>query len=197
MSGPALFFLDFETTGLDPLRHGIIQVGWVVEQDGIVTSEQGFDVQLYKGCDVNLNALEINEFTPERCMAGKPLDYMLAALRDALAVGFITKVVPVGHRISFDLGFFREACEKTKDPLTMFVDFHKQVDTLGLAQWLNHIGYLHTKNNKLETLCGHYGIELEAHNALSDVKAVRRLYHIFMDIMRKLPENEENKKRCD
>jgi DNA polymerase III alpha subunit (gram-positive type) len=192
----ALFFLDFETTGLDPLRHGIIQIGWIVEQDGKITSEQGFDVQLYRGCDVNLNALEINEFTVERMMAGRPLGMMTAALRNALAAGFTTKVIPVGHRISFDLGFFREACEKTQDRLTMFVDFQKQVDTLALAQWLNHVGYLKTKDNKLETLCDHYGIALEAHNALSDVQAVRQLYHIFVGIMkRRLISEDEEKKR--
>jgi DNA polymerase III alpha subunit (gram-positive type) len=183
---PALFFLDYETTGLDAKRHGIIQVGWIIEQDGKIMSENGFDVQLYKGCDVNLNALEINDFTPERCMAGKPLEYMNAALREALSAGFVEKVIPIGHNISFDLNFFREASEKTRDMLPMFVDFHKQVDTLALARWLNHTGVICTKNNKLETLCEHYTIALEAHNALSDVKAVRELYHIFMNLMKGL-----------
>jgi DNA polymerase III alpha subunit (gram-positive type) len=195
MSFPVLFFLDFETSGLDCARHGIIQAGWIVEKNGTILSEQGFDVQLYRGCDINPVALEINDFTIERCMAGKPLEVMTAALRGALAAGFTSKIVPIGHRISFDLGFFREACEKTRDNLAIFVDFHKQVDTLGLAQWLNHTGYIHTKDNKLETLCDYYGIKIEAHDALSDVRAVRQLYHIFMEIMRKLPENENEKKR--
>lgn len=191
---PALFFLDFETSGLDPARHGIIQVGWIVECDGKITSEQGFDVQLYRGCDVSPNALEITSFTIERCMSGKPLEMMTAALRAALAVGFTNKVIPIGHRISFDIGFFREACEKTRDRLDMFVDFRKQVDILGLAQWLNHIGYIKTENNKLETLCDYYGIKIEAHDALSDIKATRQLYHIFMDIMKGLPEHEKSKR---
>jgi len=193
MNGSPLFFLDFETSGLDCARHGIIQAGWIVEQDGKIISENGFDVQLYRNCDINPAALEINDFTIERCMAGKPLEVMTAALRGALSVGFTRKVIPIGHRISFDLGFFREACEKTRDNLTMFVDFQKQVDTLGLAQWLNHAGYFSVKDNKLETLCDYYGIKIEAHDALSDVRAVRQLYHIFMDIVRKL-KNETEKK---
>jgi DNA polymerase III epsilon subunit-like protein len=188
MSDTPLFFLDFETSGLDCTRHGIIQAGWIVEQDGKITSEQGFDVQLYRNCDISPNALEITGFTIERCMAGKPLEMMTAALRNALAVGFTNKVAPIGHRIDFDIGFFKAACEKTRDRLEMFVDFHKQVDTLGLARWLNHTGCICTKDNKLETLCDYYGIGVEAHDALSDVKAVRRLYHIFRDIMEGLPK---------
>lgn len=188
MNTSTLLFLDFETSGLDPKRHGIIQVGWVVEKDGAVLSEQGFDVQLYRGCDINPVALEINGFTLERCTTGKPLEYMLAALQAASAVGFASeKLVPVGHRVSFDLDFFREACEKTRSQMPMFIDFTKQVDTLALARWLNHIGYLHTRNDKLETLCEYYAIPLEAHDALSDVKAVRQLYHIFMGIMNTIP----------
>lgn len=187
---PALFFLDFETSGLDCERHGIIQAGWIVEEDGKITSEMGFDVQLYRGCDINPIALEVNDFSLDRCMAGKPLEMMTAALRGALAVGFTQKVIPVGHRISFDLGFFREACEKTRDNLNIFVDFGAQVDTLGLAQWLNHAGIIKTKNNKLETLCEYFGIKIDAHDAISDVRAARQLYHIFMDYMGRMPKIE-------
>jgi arsenate reductase-like glutaredoxin family protein len=37
------------------------------------------------------------------------------------------------------------------------------------------MGHIDTENDKLETICKHYGIELNAHNALDDIIATKRL----------------------
>lgn len=33
------------------------------------------------------------------------------------------------------------------------------------------------RNYKLETVCGHYDIKIDSHDALSDIKATRELYY--------------------
>lgn len=43
------------------------------------------------------------------------------------------------------------------------------------ARALKDAGQLATENAKLDTLCSHYGIHLDHHNAVSDVKACREL----------------------
>jgi DNA polymerase III epsilon subunit-like protein len=37
------------------------------------------------------------------------------------------------------------------------------------------------KNYRLETMCKHFGIELKAHDAMSDIEATKQLYEIIHD----------------
>lgn len=184
----ATLYIDFETSGLDSDRHGIIQAAWIVEENGKVTAERCMDVCLSRGCDIDPVALDINGFTLERIKEGKSLEYMLAALQQNLSAGFMERVIPCGHNVSFDLDFLVKACNRTRDRVDTFVDFSRVMDTLPLARWLNLTGRIRTDNNKLKTLCDFYGIEIIAHDALSDVKAVRELAHIFFDYLTSLPK---------
>lgn len=183
-----MFFLDFETSGLDAKRHGIIQAAWIVEQDGKVLSERRMDVALRYGCDVDLQALEVTGFTLDRIRNGKPLEYMMAALRADLAPGTVCRVIPCGHNVSFDLDFLRAACNFTRDPVDRYVDFSAMIDTLAMARWLRHTERYHFPDCKLETVCKILRIPLEAHDALSDVKATREVYHLFKSHLVQLPK---------
>ncbi len=53
---------------------------------------------------------------------------------------------------------------------------HKDIDVFALVKHLKLLYMLDTPNDKLETLCKHFGIEIDAHNALSDIEATRSLY---------------------
>ena len=37
------------------------------------------------------------------------------------------------------------------------------------------------ENDKLETMCNYFGIEIEAHNALSDIEATKKLYELICE----------------
>ena len=40
-------------------------------------------------------------------------------------------------------------------------------------------------NMKLETVANHYGVEIDAHDALSDIYATESLYNIFLQQMKR------------
>ena len=49
------------------------------------------------------------------------------------------------------------------------------------ANFLCVLGKIQTDNVKLETLCNNYGIKINAHDALSDIRATRELVKRMME----------------
>jgi exonuclease I len=47
---------------------------------------------------------------------------------------------------------------------------------------MDYKGEITLQNYKLETVAGHFGIELKAHDALSDVKATREIIRKVLSI---------------
>lgn len=43
------------------------------------------------------------------------------------------------------------------------------------------MGLIDTKNDKLKTICEHFNIPIDAHNALSDIEATKNLYELIAD----------------
>jgi DNA polymerase III subunit epsilon len=173
---PNILFFDLETSGLDPKRHGIIQAAWIVEAQGEIIAEKSFDVALLPEDDVTPKALSINKFTLERITKGHNLVFVLNALKVDTS-GFVP-VIPCGHNVQFDISFLIEAGRKTGTFLGS-IDFHKTIDTLSVYRWLDFVNKHNFQNHKLETLCEYYHIPLKAHDALEDVRAVRKLFHLM------------------
>jgi len=181
MKNPPLLFLDFETSGLDPARHGIIQVAWILEKDGDIVAEKCFDVQLDSQSDICMAALDVNGFTISRIIMGKTLSYMIAALKGDLFQAVTSDLLPrpVGHNIGFDLGFLKVASEKCREHIQFHLDFKRAIDTRAVLQWFDYCGKIYLSDYKLETACKFYGITLRPHDALEDVRAVRQLFHFL------------------
>jgi DNA polymerase III epsilon subunit-like protein len=174
-----IVYLDFETSGLDPSRHAILQAAWIVERDGEVLSEKIFDVIPEPNDDLCLAALDVNGFSLERCRSGKYLSYVLAAFtQDCLQV---SSPRICGHNIQFDISFLMTAIRKLRENLTLYVDLKRTLDTRTIAQFLEYKGVLqHAPTDfKLTTLCKIFDIPLEAHDALADIRATRSLFHIL------------------
>ncbi len=60
--------------------------------------------------------------------------------------------------------------------------FHyKSLDVFSIVFALRHIGLNSAENDKLETMCNYFGIGIEAHNALSDIEATKKLYELICE----------------
>ena len=140
--------LDLETTGLDPKRDKIIEIGAVKVRDGKVAERFQSFVDPGRALEEHVRELTgigngMLEGAPDM---GELLEPLLAFLGDD---------VLVEHRILFDYSF-----EK------------KGIDTLKLARkFLPDL-----ESRKLEYLCRHYGLEHTAHRALGDAQAASELY---------------------
>ena len=152
--------LDLETTGLNPKKDKIIEIGAVKVREGrIMDSFQCFvnpwrklgeETRLLTGIDDGM------------LQDAPGIEEVLEPLID-----FIGEDVLVGHRILFDYSFVKKAA------VNRSLVFEKEgIDTLKLARKL----LPDLESRKLGDLCNYYGIAHRAHRALADAEASSGLY---------------------
>lgn len=178
-----IFYLDFETGGLDATRNPIIQAAWIVERNREVIAERVFDVVPSQNDELNLGALAINGFTLERLKAGVTLDRVMTAMKiDCLPM---MGAWICGHNVQFDINFLHEAGRRINTNIGMFLDTRKVLDTRSILSFYRSLGLVDVRDCKLSTACEYFGIEIQAHDALSDIRATRELFHHLNDVASK------------
>ena len=178
---PNILYLDFETSGLDPKRHSVLQAAWILERNGEVIEERVFDVQPDKNDDLCLAALDVNGFDLPRCRAGKFMTYVLTVLKqDCLQV---SSPRICGHNVQFDISFLMAAADKAHENVFMYLDIKKFLDTAAIARFFDYQGLLSIDRYNLDACCNHFKIiNTKAHDALGDIRATRELFHILSKI---------------
>lgn len=171
-----LLFVDVETTGLDPLKHELIEIAAIrTTFDGLHIKES-FEAKLRPQHleRAEPKALEVNgynevEWAPERCIAPESVVKTLASMA--------ANAVLVGHNISFDENFL--VALYTSQGLPSPFGYHK-VDTVALAWPFFVNGTLSGLN--LSKLCAYLGVPtIPNHRAASDVSACRKAYLLLME----------------
>lgn len=168
-------FVDIETTGLNLLKHEIIEIGCVVTDPELKVIEE-FDIKI---TPVNIKeadptSIKINHYNADDWKDALPLE-------EAMKI-FSSKVggaIMVGQNVAFDSGFLEYAFAKTGIANPMH--YHK-LDTIAIA-WAK----LHREPNlehfSLREMCARFGIKNEkAHTALSDARATYELYKKLMEL---------------
>ena len=183
MSKP-LFFFDTETSGLDPKRHTILQIAWIIEYDGAPLIERCFDVRPDSNDDLCLAALAVNDFTLERMGAAKERAFVFETLRQDLREAKDVQLIPVGHNVKFDIEFLNAAAQRGNDKYWLhfgnnsLVALKKALCTHLMCHYLEYCGDWYLPDYKLQTVCKAAGIVHEdAHDALADVRATRELFY--------------------
>lgn len=152
--------LDLETTGLNPKRDRIIEVGAVRVRNGKATDS--FQSLINPGRMLNEVVCKLTGITADMLEGAPDEEEILPEILD-----FIKEDVLVGHRILFDYSFLKRLAVNRKLSLE-----RKGIDTLKLAKkFLPDI-----ESRRLGFLCSYYGIEHKAHRALGDAKASSDLY---------------------
>ena len=186
-----VLWLDVETTGLDCRKHGLREVGFIIEIDGVEVDKGVFKINpfTYTTRDVEIDdyALEISKVSIEDLESYDSASYCFKELMKKLVkyVNVNDKndcFVIAGYNTAFDIGFIKEWF-KEMGLLDSYKDlFHyKSLDVFSIVFALRHIGLNSAENDKLETMCNYFGIEIEAHNALSDIEATKKLYELICE----------------
>lgn len=176
-----VLFFDTETTGIIAKHHEIVQFAAIVEIDGEVVDEINVLSRPLHLDRVNEEALRVT---------GKSLDELekyphpsevfpqIKAFFDKHIDKFnkSDKFFPAGHNVIFDLDFLQNYFITHGDQYgTGAYQNWQALDTRILANFLCYSGKLSVPNIKLETLCNHFEIPLQAHDALNDIRATREL----------------------
>ena len=163
-----LVALDLETTGLDPRKDAIIEIGAVRLRDGQIVDE--YTQLVDPGVSLPPVITDITGIRPDQ-LFGMPS--IRAVLPDFIR--FVGSAPVIGHNVDFDLNFL--APQGTlRDNL--------RLDTLELAAVLVPRAARYSLGNLVNEL----GIELkQAHRALDDARATAQLYWRLWQRALKLP----------
>ena len=186
-----VLWLDVETTGLDCRKHGLREVGFIIEIDGVEVDKGVFKINPFtyttKDVEIDDYALEISKVSIEDLESYDSSSYCFKELMKKLVkyVNVNDKndcFVIAGYNTAFDIGFIKEWFKEMGLQDSYKDLFHyKSLDVFSIVFALRHIGLNSAENDKLETMCNYFGIEIEAHNALSDIEATKKLYELICE----------------
>ena len=186
-----VLWLDVETTGLDCKKHGLREVGFIIEIDGVEVDKGVFKINpfTYTTKDVVIDdyALEISKVSIEDLESYDRVSYCFKELMKKLVkyVNVNDKndcFVIAGYNTAFDIGFIKEWFKEMGLQDSYKDLFHyKSLDVFSIVFALRHLGINSAENDKLETMCNYFDIEIEAHNALSDIEATKKLYELICE----------------
>ena len=152
--------LDVETTGLDPAKDRLLEIGAVKVTGGVIC--ETYSTLIDTKFPVPPRIQELTGITDEMRKTGKEAE---AAMKEFLE--FRGELPVVGHNIPFDFGFLKQTAFQTGRSFEAY-----GLDTLKIARQL----LPGMPSRTLTALCGHYKIDPgDAHRALSDAKAAHEL----------------------
>jgi len=190
------FIFDVETTGLDPQRHTITQLGYI-RKDETRSVQTLLNIRPLDDTDINMRALAVQ---------GKSLDQILieglepakAYQRLLLELGEWVdkfnkqdKFIVVGYNVRFDLEFLRAWFLKV-DPLSgkFFGSwFHTlAIDIYSVAAIYLGYKFLSMPSGKLIDVAKAFGVKVDeksTHNALYDAIIVEEIFNTLKEGIKK------------
>lgn len=157
--------IDLETTGLDPKRDKIIEIGAVKVEKGEITEE--WNAFVNPGRKLEKRIVELTGIRDGQLADAKKIPEILPEFFE-----FLGDHVLLGHFVLFDFSFLKKAAVNER------LAFERQgVDTLKIARkYLKDL-----ESRSLGTLCKYYGIPHTAHRALEDARATAALFQKLME----------------
>lgn len=153
--------LDLETTGLNPKRDRIIEIGAVRVEDG---AEQGiFHQMVNPHRKLEERITELTGITDEMVEDAPDIGDIIGPFLD-----FCGELPLLGHHIIFDYSFLKQAA------VNAGIDFQRDgIDTLKLCRLFMPAG----EKKNLEAACAWYQVKWQgAHRALGDARDADALY---------------------
>ncbi|MCM1102250.1 MAG: 3'-5' exonuclease [Clostridium sp.] len=152
--------IDLETTGLNPARDRIIEIGAVKVLKGRIVDSMAALVN--PGRRLGEHIVGLTGIRDTDLQDAPYIEDILPKLLD-----FMEELPLLGHSVLFDFSFLKKAAVDQKR------SFEKAgIDTLKIAR--KYLAHLEHRN--LDYLCGYFRIPHKAHRALEDATATHTLY---------------------
>ena len=153
--------IDLETTGLDPKREKIIEIGAMRVEDGAKTAQ--FHTMVNPRREIGKRITELTGISTEMVENAPDIGDIMAELLE-----FCGELPLLGHHVIFDYSFLKRAAVNNG------LKFERDgIDTLKLCRMFMPV----EERKTLASACNFYGISQEsAHRALGDAWDAHRLY---------------------
>lgn len=179
MKSRIITLLDLETTGLDPTRHEIIEIGAVLLDQPHLNIVGAFEAKI-KPTRMELadpEALQVNGYNAEEWAGARPAKEALEEFARRTEHSILC-----GQNVSYDFAFLRKAYADHNVPFTYH---HHVLDVMSMAyiHWYNHPTL---KRYGLSEMATTFGIDRgRAHRAMDDVKTTLEVLKLlFKDVVR-------------
>lgn len=181
MTTKKILYFDCETTGRDPVKNDIIQISGIVEKAGEILDTFNFKCQPFDYNNIEQEALTVTGYTIDEI---KTWETPQATFKKLLAVfdkhiskyDKTDKFYPAGYNVRFDLDFLQSFFHKNGEKYgTGSYQNWRAIDALPLIHVLDFVGKINLPDYKLSTVCEQFGIQIKAHDAMSDITATREL----------------------
>lgn len=186
-----ILWLDTETTGVDPEKDSIIEIG-IIYQDlktgAIEEFSQYIKLESYPDNFNETEAIKVNgltkEFLEKNGITEKEAYYNLMRFLNERLDRYnpSDKCILAGYNVNFDDDFMRALFEKYGNKYYgSFISFLK-IDVVNLIAQCNLLGIIpDLKNYKLETVKDLFLIKSESHKAINDIRDTKSLYTILSE----------------
>jgi len=184
-----ILWFDTETTGLNPDKNGIVQLSGIIEIDGCIVDDFNYKMRPFDGDEISQEALNIHGYSKDEIKSFEDPYSIRIELISKLSkycdkFNKNDKYYPAGYNGKFDVDFLSSWFKKCGDNyLGSWLNW-RTIDPLPIINIMALKGKIVLQNHKLETVCNHFGIELKAHDAMSDIKATRELFLKLSEIVK-------------
>lgn len=161
--------IDLETTGLDPKRDKIIEIGAVRIEHG--KERETFSTLVNPRMELSERIRNLTGISDSMLQEAPGIETVIGSVKD-----FCGELPLLGHRIMFDYSFLKRAAADWGNDK----DWQKDgIDTLTLCR-----EFMPAEEKKaLASACRYFGIEnAEAHRAEADARAAHRLYQTLISL---------------
>lgn len=183
-----ILWFDVETGGTDEKQDALLQLSGLIEINNEVVDEIDLKMQPIKGKRVTEKAIathgmtmdDISGFEFPHSAYGKFNRFLFKHNPNPVKTN---RYIMAGYNADFDCRFLSQwYADISGGPF----DYWKHcqfspLDVLPTLRAMRYAGLLEIENTKLETVCNHFGIEIKAHDAMSDIRATRELTKLVLE----------------
>lgn len=188
-----IIFIDTETGGVNPEKAALIQLSGIIRIDKKDVEKFNFYIKPFENSEVNEKALEVQgrtleELKTEKYIEEKEVYKQFVNLLDKYIDKYdrTDKFVVAGYNVRFDVDILKAFFQRHGNNFLFSYLDSSMLDPLYSIRLLQVAGILPVlENNKLETWCKHFGIELKAHDSLEDIEATKKLIGKLISLIRK------------
>ena len=188
-----IIFIDTETGGVNPEKAALIQLSGIIRIDKKDVEKFNFYIKPFENSEVTEKALEVQgrtleELKTDKYVEEKEVYKQFVNLLDKYIDKYdrTDKFIVAGYNVRFDVDILKAFFQRHGNNFLFSYLDSSMLDPLYSIRLLQIAEILPVlENNKLETWCKHFGIELKAHDSLEDIEATKKLIGKLISLIRK------------
>ena len=188
-----IIFIDTETGGVNPEKAALIQLSGIIRIDKNDVEKFNFYIKPFENSEVTEKALEVQgrtleELKTDKYVEEKEVYKQFINLLDKYIDKYdrTDKFIVAGYNVRFDVDILKAFFQRHGNNFLFSYLDSSMLDPLYSIRLLQIAEVLPVlENNKLETWCKHFGIELKAHDSLEDIEATKKLIGKLILLIRK------------